>query len=114
MLNGTASERLLDSYHAERRPVALANTALSVANWQEAVRVPSALGLDPRAASLLDSAANTGEDMASAVLEKQQRDCHHCAVVLPKQQRDCHHCGLLTRSTPCAASCLLPSLEGMH
>jgi FAD binding domain len=36
--NGSGSA-LLDSYAAERRPVALANTALSFRNWQEALKV---------------------------------------------------------------------------
>lgn len=53
---GRAGAGLLDSYEAERRPVATANTALSVANFAESLAVPRALGLDPRAASLLQSA----------------------------------------------------------
>jgi 2-polyprenyl-6-methoxyphenol hydroxylase-like FAD-dependent oxidoreductase len=60
VLQGAAGEGLLRSYQAERRPVAEANTALSVANWNEAVKVPSALGLDPRAATLLNQLVNTG------------------------------------------------------
>ena len=55
MLKGQASAELLDSYQAERRPVALANSALSVANWQDAMTVPRALGLDPAAASALQA-----------------------------------------------------------
>ena len=45
----------------ERRPVAEANTALSVSNWHEAIRVPQALGLDPRAANLVSSIASQGK-----------------------------------------------------
>jgi hypothetical protein len=60
VLQGSAAQQLLGSYQAERRPVAEANTALSVANWNEAVKVPSALGLDPRAATLLNQVVNTG------------------------------------------------------
>lgn len=41
---------------AERRPVALANTALSVRNWGEAARVPAALGLDPALANAVSGA----------------------------------------------------------
>lgn len=52
---GISSLQLLDSYQAERRPVAQANTDLSVANWHEAVKVPRILGLDPRAANLLNA-----------------------------------------------------------
>ena len=39
-LQGAAGPGLLASYNAERRPVALANTALSVANWRAAMRIP--------------------------------------------------------------------------
>ncbi|KAF5835252.1 hypothetical protein DUNSADRAFT_7700 [Dunaliella salina] len=49
---------LLSSYEAERKPVAHANAALSESNWKEAVRVPSILGLDPRAADLLNNIAS--------------------------------------------------------
>jgi 2-polyprenyl-6-methoxyphenol hydroxylase-like FAD-dependent oxidoreductase len=61
VLKGHADPQLLVSYEQERRPVALDNTALSVTNWQEAVRVPAALGLDPRLAGLLHKAAAAGE-----------------------------------------------------
>jgi hypothetical protein len=54
---GAAGDALLGSYTAERRPVALANTALSVANYWDAVRLPQALGLDPRAAAALSKVA---------------------------------------------------------
>ena len=60
VLKGTASPQLLDSYQAERRPVAQANTDLSVANWHEAVKVPKVLGLDPRAANLLNAVVGSG------------------------------------------------------
>ncbi len=56
VLHGSATAQLLHSYKAERRPVAAANTALSVANWLEALRVPAALGLDARAANVLHAA----------------------------------------------------------
>lgn len=39
-LQGAAGPALLASYNAERRPVARANTALSVANWRAAMRIP--------------------------------------------------------------------------
>lgn len=61
VLRGTAEPSLLDTYESERRPVAEANTALSITNWGEALRVPSALGLHPRAAALLSDAAAAGE-----------------------------------------------------
>ncbi len=56
MLQGRAHPGLLSSYEVERRAVALANTALSVSNWEQALRVPKALGLDPQAADLLQAA----------------------------------------------------------
>ena len=40
--------------------MAEANTALSVANWREAIRVPQALGLDPWAAGLASQLASKG------------------------------------------------------
>lgn len=60
VLTGTAAPKLLDSYQAERKPVAQANTDLSVANWHEAVKVPKVLGLDPRAANLLNAVVGSG------------------------------------------------------
>ncbi|DBA95796.1 TPA: hypothetical protein ACH3X1_001346 [Trebouxia sp. C0004] len=60
VLNNTASPKLLNSYQAERKPVAQANTDLSVANWHEAVKVPKVLGLDPRAANLLNAVVGSG------------------------------------------------------
>ena len=47
----------------ERKPIAEANTALSVANWLEAIRVPQALGLDPRAANLVSQIASQGKHL---------------------------------------------------
>ncbi|GLC41790.1 hypothetical protein PLESTB_001702100 [Pleodorina starrii] len=55
VLRGMAGGELLGSYESERRPIALANTALSVRNWGEATRVPAALGLDPRVANAVNS-----------------------------------------------------------
>ena len=40
--------------------MAQANTDLSVANWHEAVKVPKVLGLDPRAANLLNAVVGSG------------------------------------------------------
>ncbi len=59
MLQGRAHPGLLGSYELERRAVALANTALSVSNWEQALRVPKALGLDPQAADLLQAAVQS-------------------------------------------------------
>lgn len=58
-VQGQASEDLLKSYGAERRPIAQANADLSVANFQDAIRIPQALGLDPRAANFLHSAVSS-------------------------------------------------------
>lgn len=53
-------------WQLERKPIAQANTSLSVANWKEAIRLPQALGLDPRAANIVSSlvAAGAGADQA--------------------------------------------------
>ena len=63
VLEGQAPRAMLDSYEAERRPVAKDNTELSVRNWHEATAVPRALGLDPSAADILQSLA--GSPLAS-------------------------------------------------
>lgn len=59
VVTGQAGSGLLDSYNAERRAVAIANTNLSVANWREALKVPQALGLDPAAADMLHRAVTS-------------------------------------------------------
>ncbi|CAI5974759.1 unnamed protein product [Closterium sp. NIES-64] len=56
LLQGTASPALLASYEAERRPVAVENTHLSVSNFESALAVPRALSLEPNAASLFSAA----------------------------------------------------------
>ena len=38
---------LLESYDKERRPVAIANTTLSLANYEKSSKAASILGLDP-------------------------------------------------------------------
>ena len=78
---GTASPQLLDSYQAERHPVAQANTDLSVANWHEAVRVPRVLGLDPRAANLLNAVVGS-KPMALLPSGKSLSDQSFCDVTL--------------------------------
>ncbi len=55
VIKGRADGKLLQSYGAERRPIAQANADLSVANFQDAIKIPQALGLDPRAANFLHS-----------------------------------------------------------
>jgi 2-polyprenyl-6-methoxyphenol hydroxylase-like FAD-dependent oxidoreductase len=39
VLQGHAPPALLDTFQAERKPVAAANTALSMDNWHEALKV---------------------------------------------------------------------------
>jgi 2-polyprenyl-6-methoxyphenol hydroxylase-like FAD-dependent oxidoreductase len=38
-IQGASLEKLMASYEAERRPIALVNTALSLQNWEEALQV---------------------------------------------------------------------------
>jgi len=61
VLEGTAPPGLLDTYHTERHPVAVANAAKSVANYRRGIRSLSALGVDRdearHAVSLLQSLA---------------------------------------------------------
>lgn len=59
MIKGEAGESLLESFQAERKAIAVANTELSVSNWKEALKVPRALGLDPAAANVLHSAVTS-------------------------------------------------------
>jgi len=85
VLQGRAPAQLLESYEAERKPVAAANTALSMQNWHEALKVgvkgwgkwargrarlhqlrmtqllqvPAALGLPHAAARLIQAAASS-------------------------------------------------------
>ncbi len=58
-MKGEAGEILLESFEAERKAIALANTELSVSNWNEAMKVPRALGLDPAAANVLHNAVTS-------------------------------------------------------
>jgi 2-polyprenyl-6-methoxyphenol hydroxylase-like FAD-dependent oxidoreductase len=53
VIAGRAGERLLDSYEQERRPVGIAATADSVANFEGLFDVVAALGLPRRAVRLL-------------------------------------------------------------
>ncbi|PSC72429.1 phenol 2-monooxygenase-like isoform X1 isoform B [Micractinium conductrix] len=53
VLQGRAGDGLLDTYTPERKQVGTANMLLSVANFNEALRVPQILGLDYKAANLL-------------------------------------------------------------
>ena len=39
VIKGQAGIELLRSYESERKPIALANTALSMQNWHEALKV---------------------------------------------------------------------------
>lgn len=63
----------VNSYEAERKPVAVANTALSVRNWQQATSVPAALGLSTTAASAVQQAAT----VAARVLPQGALRCRH-------------------------------------
>jgi hypothetical protein len=53
---------LLDSYGKERRPVAVENTELSVNNFLRSLKVPQAMGLDPKYIQLL------GDTLSSSLL----------------------------------------------
>lgn len=95
VLSGSASQSLMNSYQPERQPIARANTSLSINNWQEALRVPQALGLDPKAANLvnqlvsnaplpsmlgrwvLDTAMAAGRGLAAAVTPLRRSALQH-------------------------------------
>ena len=52
------ADALLDSYQAERKPVAIANMNLSVDNFHEALRVAKIIGLDFETAQSINSVLN--------------------------------------------------------
>ncbi|VVA92426.1 unnamed protein product [Arabis nemorensis] len=51
LVQGSAKSSIINTYEAERRPIALFNTSLSVQNFRAAMSIPSALGLDPTVAN---------------------------------------------------------------
>ncbi|XP_048503383.1 uncharacterized protein LOC104897625 isoform X2 [Beta vulgaris subsp. vulgaris] len=60
VVNGIAPTTLLKTYEAERKPIAISNTALSVQNFRAAMEVPSALGIDPNVANSVHRVINDG------------------------------------------------------
>nr|XP_043639282.1 2,4-dichlorophenol 6-monooxygenase [Erigeron canadensis] len=58
VVKGIASVSFLSTYEMERRPIALFNTDLSIQNFQAAMAVPAALGLDPTIANSVHQAIN--------------------------------------------------------
>jgi len=65
-----SSPCLLKSYEAERRPVALRNTALSVENFEGVLKIPNALGLPPLAADVLRDAVSALPSIVPGLLRK--------------------------------------------
>ena len=55
VIKGVGLKELLQTYTAERRPIVLQNSALSVRNWKKAVAIPAALGLHPVYANTLNN-----------------------------------------------------------
>lgn len=60
VMNGHTSPAILSTYEMERKPIAEFNTALSLANFNAAMSVPSALGLNPNIANSVHQAMNSG------------------------------------------------------
>lgn len=58
LLKGVASPTIIQTYETERRPIAIANTLLSVKNFQAAMSIPAALGLDPTVANAVHRVIN--------------------------------------------------------
>ncbi|CAM6082506.1 unnamed protein product [Calypogeia fissa] len=69
-LNGYAPPDLLFTYESERRPIAKANTALSVENFKAAVAIPTALGLDPSAARVAQKIVSSGDPWLPKSLQR--------------------------------------------
>ena len=61
-----------------------ANTKLSVANFEEALRVPKALGLDPAAADLLATASSTAHQLFPGRLSQGRKLSNLTAAALGK------------------------------
>jgi 2-polyprenyl-6-methoxyphenol hydroxylase-like FAD-dependent oxidoreductase len=70
--SGRNAECLLNSYDAERRPIAIANMNLSVDNFHEALEVARVIGLDFSTAQSVNSLLSSGP-MASLVSESTRR-----------------------------------------
>ncbi|BFI27883.1 hypothetical protein MPTK2_2g14360 [Marchantia polymorpha subsp. ruderalis] len=60
VIYGWVSNELLLTYNTERRQIAKANKDLSVANFHAAMAIPTALGLNPSAASMAQKLVNAG------------------------------------------------------
>ncbi|MFS7963626.1 putative FAD-binding domain, FAD/NAD(P)-binding domain superfamily [Helianthus anomalus] len=58
VIKGIAPMSILPTYEMERRPIALFNTDLSIQNFQAAMAVPAALGLDPATANSVHQVIN--------------------------------------------------------
>merc|ERR1719356_497198 len=65
VLNGSASSSLLHTYSEERRRIAIKNTCLSLANFEETVKVARTFGLDPQLANGVVSAISAVNQMPS-------------------------------------------------
>ena len=61
--------KLAASYDAERRPVAIGNARVSVRNFKQVLRVPSAIGLEPAAADALRVGVETTEALVGSATE---------------------------------------------
>jgi len=61
--------KLAASYDAERRPVAIGNARVSVRNFKQVLRVPSAIGLEPAAADALRVGVETTEALVASATE---------------------------------------------
>ncbi|KAL4573859.1 hypothetical protein LXL04_020679 [Taraxacum kok-saghyz] len=71
VIKGIAPISLLSSYEMERRPIAVFNTALSIQNFEAAMAVPAALGLDPTIAnSVHQTINNTISTILPSTLQK--------------------------------------------
>mmetsp|Transcript_14448 Transcript_14448/g.37232 ORF Transcript_14448/g.37232 Transcript_14448/m.37232 type:complete len:426 (-) Transcript_14448:90-1367(-) len=65
VLKGLASPPLLETYSPERRKIAVKNTCLSIANFEETVKVARAFGLDPGMANGLVSVLSSANQFTA-------------------------------------------------
>lgn len=70
VIRGLSSPELLHTYEAERRPVAIRNTKLSLENFKSVLKIPNALGLPPIAANALRDVISNLPSMVPNALRK--------------------------------------------
>ena len=69
-------ESIGKAYTRERRPVAVRNARVSVGNFRNVLKVPAAIGLDPRAANALQQLTNVSNFLSDSLLSQLSPEVH--------------------------------------